>query len=172
MARQQWQRIAKAVFGQKFGFRDKLPLRSMLLGMGLVAIAPMVAWAVPGEESLTPTASNNTYLYGSAPIADQLGEEYMVLQIEEDQNVQGVFYQIQSEFACFSGKIAQGKLSLAVVDPYEQIAYDYQMDYRETELIANAGDRPITQFVPEGFQAISGLTELARQLLAACTVDV
>lgn len=155
----------------------------LVLGLGLTAIAPNVALADPlamaflphvgHKENVmaTPTAQATTaqlYLFGTTPQAGQLGHEYMVLQITKDQHVQGVFYQINSEFACFAGEMSAGKLTLAVQDPYEQVAYDYQLDYQTAGQVADGGDRLNVGFVPDGFFAIANPSQLDHDLLARC----
>lgn len=137
---------------------------TLLLGVSIAAVSPGAALA-------QDAATNATYLYGTTPAPEQMGHDYMVIQLLEENQVQGAFYQINSEFACFSGEIAKGALKLAVVDPYEQVAYDYEMNYQST-LVADSGDRPTTEFIPEGFHAISTLGELDHNILGQCVTDV
>ncbi|MEB3225064.1 MAG: hypothetical protein VKJ86_04595 [Synechococcus sp.] len=156
---------------------------ALILGLGLAAIAPSFTPAATLEHRALGRQENffaslNTrliaqqqsaiFVYGTSPVAQQLGQDYMVLQIEPDNGVQGVFYQVNSEYACFSGTIRNGKLDLAVVDPYEQVAYDYQLDYEARGYVANGGDRPVLQVIPAGFQPINVPSELDYALLKEC----
>lgn len=173
------------VWQQFRNFASKLVKKNagLLLGLGLAAIAPNMALAAPLESSFLPHLSNGApvtqtleianspamvFLYGTAPEAQQLGQEYMVISLAENNQVQGVFYQMNSEFACFKGEMKQGKLELAVMDPYEQVAYDYQLDYKAAGQVAETGDRLNVQFMPEGFHAIQTLSELDHELLQQC----
>lgn len=162
---------------------------ALLLGLGLAAIAPNFAPAASLEyrtaaqgEAMNPPLDpqlvaqqqsnvNNIFVYGTSPIAQQLGQDYMVLQIEPDDQVRGLFYQVHSEYACFSGTIRDGKLDLAVVDPYEQVAYAYTLDYEAKGYIANGGDRPVLQLIPAGFQPINVPSELDYALLQECAAQ-
>ena len=136
---------------------------TLLLGLSIAVVSPNAA--------LAQDTATNTYLYGTSPNPEQIGHDYMVIQLLEENQVQGAFYQINSEFACFSGEIAEGALKLAVVDPYEQVAYDYQIDYQPS-LVAENGDRPTTEFIPTGFHAISSLGELDEAILDQCVTNV
>ena len=134
------------------------------LGLGLVAIAPGMAAAMP-------TDSVNTYLFGTTPEAGQLGHDYMVMRMDEAEQIQGAMYQVNSEYACFSGEMSQGKMDLAIIDPYEQIAYSYIIDYSETSTIASQGGELETQFVPDGFYLIEMVSALANNILADCVTE-
>lgn len=135
----------------------------IILGLGLAAIAPHFAVAMPHE-----MAGESLHFYGTTTQADQLGHDYMILQFIDGDHVEGSVYQVNSEFACFSGELAEGKLNLAIVDPYEQIAYDYQLNYQGSLPIAAVGDRLTTEFVPEGYVAISNPSDLAMEVLTNC----
>lgn len=163
----------------------KIVVRQMglVLGLGLTAIAPNLALAAPLESGFLPHISDsqrptttlmanedlgNLYLLGTAPQAEQLGQDYMVLRVMPDQRVQGVFYQVNSEFACFDGEVKNGTLNLAVIDPYEQVAYNHQLPYQAGGYVAANGDRLTVQFVPEGFQVIGTPSRFDRDLFAQC----
>lgn len=53
------------------------------------------------------------YLYGQAPAPAQIGQEYVVFEVEQGRVV-GAFYLPHSEFSCFQGTLAAGKLALMV----------------------------------------------------------
>jgi hypothetical protein len=163
MVWQGFQQTAMAI-GVAFSARK---VTGVMLSLGLVAIAP--TFAVAEAVDLDTTA---THLYGTSPTADQIGQDYMILRFTDTNQVEGGVYQINSEFACFSGEVAQGKLNLAVIDPYEQIAYDYQLNYQASQPIAASGDRLTTEFVPEGYYAIPSPSDLAMEVLSACMDEV
>ncbi len=172
-----WQTLSK--FAKNLFIRPA----ALLLGLGLTAIAPTPNFAAPLEHPhissressadslnirLIAQQQSAIFVYGTSPIAQQWGQDYMVLQVDFDNHVQGAFYQVDSEYACFSGEIHNGKLDLAVIDPYEQVAYAYQLDYTAQGYLANGGDRPVLQFIPEGFQPINVPSELDYALLQEC----
>ncbi|ANV88106.1 hypothetical protein [Picosynechococcus sp. PCC 7117] len=172
-----WQKLRK--FAGHFVARPV----ALLLGLGLTAITPNLAQGATLEHRALSRSENffaslNTrliaqqqsavFVYGTSPVAQQLGQDYMVLQVNDNNRVQGVFYQVNSEYACFSGAINNGKLDLAVLDPYEQVAYDYQLDYVAKGFVAAGGDRPTLQMVPAGFQPINVPSELDYALLKEC----
>ena len=134
------------------------------LGLGLVAIAPGMAAAMP-------TDSVNTYLFGTTPEAGQIGHDYMVMQVDEDDQLQGAVYGINSEYACFSGEMSQGKMDLAIMDSYEQVAYNHVMYYSESSVVASEGGELETQFVPDGFYLIEMVSNLANNILADCVTE-
>lgn len=53
------------------------------------------------------------YLYGQSPKPEQIGQEYMVFEMNRGKVV-GAFYLPQSEFSCFQGNLKSGKLALMV----------------------------------------------------------
>ncbi len=137
----------------------------IVLGLGLMAIAPGIAVAMPTG------GSTNAYLFGTTPEAGQIGHDYMVMQIGEEKSVKGAFYQVSSEYACFSGEVADGKLDLAVIDPYEQVAYEHQLNYEQTALVADTSEQTATQIIPEGFHLIEIVSNLANTILADCLTE-
>ncbi|OKH17889.1 hypothetical protein [[Limnothrix rosea] IAM M-220] len=155
-----WQQFQKKVTKVLAGSATKIAL-----GLGLMAIAPSFATAMPTN------SDTNTYLFGTTPEAGQIGHDYIVMQLGEENSVKGAFYQVSSEYACFSGKVANGKLDLAVVDPYEQVAYEHQLNYEESALVANTGEHTTTQIVPEGFHLIDIVSNLANSVLAQCGTE-
>lgn len=56
---------------------------------------------------------DGVYLYGRSPQPNQLGEEYIIFQVRQNQVV-GAFYMPQSEFSCFHGQYQTGQLALVV----------------------------------------------------------
>ena len=58
------------------------------------------------------------YLYGQSPKPEQIGQEYIVFQVQQGQVV-GAVYLPQSEFNCFQGKLDATQLSLTMIYPEE-----------------------------------------------------
>ena len=141
-------------------------MASIAFGLGLMVIAPGIALAESVGSDL------NTYLYGTTPEAGQIGHEYMVMQHGEDESISGAFYYVDSEYACFSGEVGEDRLNLAIVDPYEQVAYEHQLDYdMDTSLVASADGQATSQIVPEGFHLIEIISDLATNILAKCSAE-
>ncbi|MGB2924250.1 MAG: hypothetical protein WBB82_03030 [Limnothrix sp.] len=157
MAQQQFQRFQKIIR------QIAAAHTAVIVGLGIATVAPVNA--VSAQET---AVERGTFLYGTSPEPKQIGHDYMVLRVVAENQVEGVLYQMNSEFACFTGNVAQGGLDLAVVDPFEPgTTYSYQLPYPSV-LVADSGDRPTTTFVPEGYHAVGSLSELDQDLLAQC----
>lgn len=62
------------------------------------------------------------YLYGQSPQPQQVGQEYIVIEVNRGKVV-GAFYLPHSEFNCFNGTIAAGELALLLANGPESEAY-------------------------------------------------
>ncbi len=67
-------------------------------------------------ESEEPTVASGAYLFGESEQPGQVGREYMVFEVNEGSMVGG-FYSPSADFTCFTGKIENDVMSLAVEDP-------------------------------------------------------
>ena len=67
------------------------------------------------------------YLYGQSPKPEQIGQEYIVFQLQQGQVV-GAVYLPQSEFNCFQGKLDATQLSLTMIYPDELTNTDSDFD--------------------------------------------
>jgi len=62
------------------------------------------------------------YLYGQSPQPQQVGQEYIVIEVNRGKVV-GAFYLPHSEFNCFNGTITAGELALLLANGSESEAY-------------------------------------------------
>ena len=79
-------------------------------GLDQKAIAQTTVSQAPFPEGI--------YLYGQSPKPEQIGQEYIVFQVQQGQVV-GAVYLPQSEFNCFQGKLDATQLSLTMIYPDE-----------------------------------------------------
>jgi len=107
------------------------------------------------------------YLRGSHPVANQVGESYMVFSIQAGQTVGG-FYQPQSSFDCFYGSIGVDYMPLTVVNSYTEEPYTYAMNLSHETIVANTRQTQVASQDPVSAYAIPELDETARRVLATC----
>lgn len=108
------------------------------------------------------------YLYGTTPQPEEIGNSYMVFELHQDKTV-GAFYQPQSEFACFYGRVEADRLALNVMDPHEpNHPYAYSLRL-ETEAVASSADGPETSRLNlEGFYPIPEVSDNDQGILGTC----
>ncbi|NJN60767.1 MAG: hypothetical protein HC795_03815 [Coleofasciculaceae cyanobacterium RL_1_1] len=140
------------------GSRSTLLLLSALTLTGLSLSAPLHAEEVTRD---------GLYLRGSHPVANQIGESYMVFSVQNGQTVGG-FYQPQSSFDCFYGSIGSDYMPLTVVNSYTEDRYTYAMNLSRETIVANASQTSIASQDPVSAYAIAELDETARRVLATC----
>ncbi len=135
----------------------------MLLGTTIAALAVPQMLLAQGKP---PMIADGVYFYGQSPRANQLGQDYMVLQVKQG-TVKGVVYQLRSEYSCFTGKVAGNQLQLMVQDPYENETSPYAIALLPPTPIA--GSLP-KKTVPNlaGYYVIPQLGSLEQKLLQAC----
>ena len=143
---------------------------SALQKFALILLGTMIAtWGV-GQPLLAqgkpPAIADGIYFYGQSPKANQLGQDYIVLQVKQGR-VKGVVYQLRSEYSCFMGQVAGNQLQLMVQDPYENESSPYA--------IALLPPTPVAGSLPKvnrpnlaGYHFIQSLGSLEKQLLQNC----
>lgn len=150
----------------------KLSLAKVGLVMVGIAIAPLfspLASASRPEQATAPNAplADGVYLYGQSPEPEQLGQEYMVFQVDQGEVV-GASYLPRSEFSCFSGSIDSERMSLAIVHPYTEEVYSYSIPVQENISVAAAGNG-IPRFVQlVGYQPLEEISDNDRRMLDIC----
>ncbi len=81
------------------------------------------------------------YLYGQSPQPQQIGQEYIVIEVNKGRAV-GAFYLPHSEFNCFNGTIEAGKLALLLANGPESEAYPENLGSNtDAPQVAAVGDR-------------------------------
>ena len=122
---------------------------------------------------------NGIYLYGQSQQPNQIGKEYMVFEVRQGK-VMGAFYLPQSEFNCFQGSLAAGKLDLTIAGDAGSTPYsDSIADAENAPQVATASDSSQIQAQYEqvssqysvalqNYYQLSNVNENDKQILAAC----
>ena len=175
----------------------KLTLTSLLLLTGINGIEAKQSIAKELKSSTnaafavaTSAAENNSfkgkmpkkdgiYLYGQSQQPNQIGQEYMVFEVRQGK-VTGAFYLPQSEFNCFQGSLAAGKLDLTIAGDAGSTPYsDSIADAQNAPQVATASDSSQIQVQYEqvssqysvalqNYYQLSNVNENDKQILAAC----
>ena len=122
---------------------------------------------------------DGVYLYGQSPEPQQIGQEYIVIEVSKGKAV-GAFYLPSSEFNCFNGTIEAGKLALLLANGPETEAYpDTIGSNTEEEQVAIVGDRSLGEnssndittpysVALQNYHQLPQVSEGDKQILAAC----
>ena len=175
----------------------KLTLTSLLLLTGINGIEAKQSIAKELKSSTnaafavaTSAAENNSfkgkmpkkdgiYLYGQSQQPNQIGQEYMVFEVRQGK-VTGAFYLPQSEFNCFQGSLAAGKLDLTIAGDAGSTPYsDSIADAQNAPQVATASDssqigaqyeQVSSQYsvALQNYYQLSNVNENDKQILAAC----
>lgn len=175
----------------------KLTLTSLLLLTGINGIEAKQSIAKELKSSTnaafavaTSAAENNIfkgkmpkkdgiYLYGQSQQPNQIGQEYMVFEVRQGK-VTGAFYLPQSEFNCFQGSLAAGKLDLTIAGDAGSTPYsDSIVDAQNAPQVATASDssqigaqyeQVSSQYsvALQNYYQLSNVNENDKHILAAC----
>lgn len=119
------------------------------------------------------------YLYGQSQQPNQIGQEYMVFEVRQGK-VTGAFYLPQSEFNCFQGSLAAGKLDLTIAGDAGSTPYsDSIVDAQNAPQVATASDssqigaqyeQVSSQYsvALQNYYQLSNVNENDKHILAAC----
>ncbi len=160
---------------------------TLLFTLGLVSYpgAMTAAHAEPLTQSQAPTLSltknpkpqqnplfqDGVYLYGQSAEVDQLGQAYMVFEVQQEQLV-GAFYMPRSSFDCFSGLVEGNQLALNIIDSYTQTSHQYAIRYFQSATLATVSTMGATQQISlEGFHQIQPVRDNDRRMLNICKAD-
>lgn len=113
--------------------------------------------------------SDGTYLFGQTEIPDQVGVDYAVFSVQDNRAV-GAVYQPRSSFDCFSGQISSNKLSMNIVNSYDQTVYTYEIAVSLDNSLA-AGNAA-GAYTLDGFHRIDELSSTDREMLSTCKADL
>ncbi|MDY7011977.1 MAG: hypothetical protein SVX43_00020 [Cyanobacteriota bacterium] len=108
---------------------------------------------------------DGVYLYGQSPTPETIGSEYLIFEVQ-DGSVEGAFYMPSSEFTCFAGTIEPQRLSLSVVDPYEDEVYPYAIALEARAPVAGTNASPAMGL--EGFHRLNAPTSNDLRMLGVC----
>lgn len=137
----------------------------IIISLGLATLGTSSTLVSSAQASDSPIA-DGTYLYGQSSEPEQIGQEYMVFQVQQGKVV-GAVYLPQSEFNCFSGTVDARQMSLSIVDPYDKTVYPYQIALQDLSPVASEGRLP-REIGLEGYQQISQIGDNDRRILATC----
>lgn len=123
---------------------------------------------------------DGVYLYGQSPAPQQIGQEYIVVEINKGRAV-GAFYLPNSEFNCFNGTIEAGKLALLLANGPETEAYPEELanNTDTQQVVAALGDRSLGEngsneittpysVALQNYHQLSKVSTSDKQILAAC----
>jgi hypothetical protein len=140
----------------------------LFVSLGIAPVTmPTTAFALDKETSQPKSPlSDGMYLYGQSPEPEQLGQEYVVFQVQQNKVV-GAVYMPQSEFSCFSGTIDARQMNLSIRDPYDNSVYDYAIALQDSAPVASEGQLPRAVGL-EGYHQIYKLSDNDRSILNRC----
>lgn len=118
------------------------------------------------------------YLYGQSPQPQQVGQEYIVLEVNRGKVV-GAFYLPHSEFNCFNGTITAGELALLLAEGPETEAYPDPSGVTDNHKVAAINTRPFGEDIDstistpysvalENYHQLNSVSSTDKQILAAC----
>jgi len=165
--------------------RVEKPLAALVLTLGLTvaAVSQSHAHSVKAatvEATQVATARSvqvvsqripdGIYLYGQSPESFQIGSEYIVFEVNQDEIV-GAVYAPHSSFDCFTGEVGNRQLNLSIVDSYDQTVHPYAVALRSEGTVASNVESaaPVTL---DGFHAIANLSDLDREILNTCRANL
>lgn len=117
--------------------------------------------------------NDGIYLYGESPEPEQIGQAYMVFEVNQGR-VLGAFYMMNSSFDCFSGVSEGNQLALNVVDSYTQEAHPFSLGlYHPAAITASTFPGADQQNITiEGFHPIPTVSQNDRRMLEVCKADL
>ena len=149
-----------------------------IFGLGITALNPFPSLA--SEDIASPstsnpvqaspskgTISNGVHLYGRSPEPNQIGQEYLVFEVDGNRVI-GAAYLPRSEFSCFSGTVNSQQMSLSMVDPYNQSIYPYNIALQETSPLATASNQVPHAVGLAGYQRVEQISSNDRRMLNVC----
>ncbi len=122
---------------------------------------------------------DGVYLYGQSPKPQQIGHEYIVIEVNKGRAV-GAFYLPNSEFNCFNGTLEAGKLALLLANGPETEAYPEDLSNNaDAPQVAALGDRSWGEngsnelttpysVALQNYHQLSAVSASDKQILAAC----
>lgn len=179
---------------------SKAPLASLLIIISLVTgiATPALTNQLPTKEQYKISVAGNeiskntykvkgklpqkdgVYLYGQSAEPQQIGQEYIVIEIDRGKVV-GALYLPNSEFNCFNGTIEAGKLALLLANGPETEVYpdDFANNTESERQLAAIGDRTLGEngineittpysVMLQNYHQLALVSADDKQILAAC----
>lgn len=119
-----------------------------------------------GEQSPVLPA-DGLYLFGQAPVANQIGAGYMVFEAEQ-QHVVGALYMPDSSFDCFRGELRGTELAMTITNSYTQETYPYSVALQTNDAIASTSADSASPLSLEGFYQLASPSDNDLRILEIC----
>lgn len=118
------------------------------------------------------------YLYGQSPQPQQVGQEYIVLEVNRGKVI-GAFYLPHSEFNCFNGTITAGELALLLAEGPETEPYPDPSGVTNNQQVAAINASPMGDDIDstistpysvalQNYHQLNTVTPSDKEILAAC----
>ncbi len=154
-------------------FRLIFVLGWMLISpLGLLALLPAKGQLPLAKETDQANVSNKTpfadgtYLYGRSEQPEQIGQEYIVMQVRGDRAI-GAIYFPRSEFNCFSATLEGRQFNLAIVDPQDEKVYLQAIAVGELATVASQERLSLSPNLA-GYQQLNAIGDSDRRILDIC----
>lgn len=152
---------------------------TMAVGFGEIASANSILLSQNSGNTNSETVvvqrhflQDGVYLYGESPQPEQIGQSYLVFEVNQGQVI-GAFYMPRSSFDCFTGVPEGNHLSLKVVESYTQETHAYQIGLNNTAVVATVGGQVSeNNLVLEGFHRLPNLSENDTRILNQCKANL
>ncbi len=118
------------------------------------------------QEYSPTTLPKGIYLYGESPQPYQIGNEYILLDMNEDPLV-GVIYMPHSSFSCFQGTIAGENLEMTVDHPYKETTYSYELSLSFSSIASQQNELELP-FDIHGYHPLNEISKNDRRMLETC----
>lgn len=118
-------------------------------------------------EQLPVLPADGLYLFGQAPVADQIGAGYMVFEAEQ-QRVVGALYMPDSSFDCFHGELGGTELAMTITNSYTQETYPYSIALQTNDAIASTSADSVSPLSLEGFYRLASPSANDLRMLEIC----
>ena len=158
------------------------PLAGLTLAVGMLGAPLLVTTAIAQQMSTdaqtlavnraeSPAASveDGVYLFGENPAPDQVGSTYLVLEVQENAVVGGL-YMPHSSFDCFQGEVEGDRLNLSITNSYDLSTYAYSMNLSADGTVASANPTAAPVEL-EGYHLISSVSDNDLRILDTCKAD-
>jgi len=110
---------------------------------------------------------DGTYLYGQSQQPDQIGQEYIVFELQDGKLI-GALYMPRSEFSCFQGTMTASNLEMVVDHPYEDTQYPYAIALDTTAPIASRNEQTSAAVTLKGYHPLEEISKNDQRMLATC----
>lgn len=135
---------------------------------------------IPEKVASVKHLADGIYLYGQSSQPEQLGQEYMVFEVQGNRVI-GAFYMPQSEFNCFQGNLESQQLNITLANSETDVAESTPGEGQQFQPIAAVNTSPngnqfdaVTFPVAvklENYHRINSVSTNDQQILGMCKVN-